>query len=79
MLYKQLVENARDMIYRMNGAGNFVYVNPTAMRITGYSEDELIGMHFSQLLREDYKDFAINFYMQQLEKKRPQPILNFRL
>jgi len=69
MFYKELVENAKEMIYRINEAGNFVYVNPTAVSITGYSEDELLGMHFSQLLREDYRNFAINFYTQQLEKK----------
>jgi PAS domain S-box-containing protein len=73
MLRRQL--NKKNIVYKMNEAGHFVYVNSSAALLTGYTEDELLGMHFSQLLRKDYKDFAINFYMQQLVKKSPSTYL----
>jgi PAS domain S-box-containing protein len=79
MFYNKLAESADNLVYRINEAGNFVYVNQTVMRITGYSMDELIGTHFSKLLREDYKDFAINFYRQQFEQKSQAAYLELPL
>ncbi|HTF82133.1 MAG TPA: CHASE3 domain-containing protein, partial [Cytophagales bacterium] len=44
--FRQLVEDATDIIYRCDPLGNFVYVNPMAVKLTGYSESELLNMSF---------------------------------
>jgi PAS domain S-box-containing protein len=67
--FRQLVEHSSDMIYRLNETGDFVYVNPAATTITGYSKEELLNMNLSYLLRADKKDFAARFYLKQIEEK----------
>jgi PAS domain S-box-containing protein len=64
--YKQLVENASDIIYRVNLRGELTYVNPVAVRMMGYSEDELLGMQYTRLLRPDQREEAQEFYATQV-------------
>jgi two-component system sensor histidine kinase/response regulator len=54
--YRQLVENAQDIIYRTDMWGFFTYVNPVAARVTGWTPDKIVGKHFLELIREDYRD-----------------------
>jgi PAS domain S-box-containing protein len=53
--YRQLVENAQDIIYRTDMWGFFTYVNPVATRVTGWAPDKIIGKHFLELIREDHR------------------------
>jgi PAS domain S-box-containing protein len=53
--YRQLVENAQDIIYRTDMWGFFTYVNPVATRVTGWTPDRIVGKHFLELIREDYR------------------------
>lgn len=66
--YRELVENVSDIIYRSDYTGKFVYVNPTAMHVTGYTEKELIGSHFTNLVREDFRAKLLSFYTFQMEE-----------
>jgi len=54
--YRQLVENAQDIIYRTDVWGFFTYVNPVATRVTGWVPDRIVGRHFLELIREDHRD-----------------------
>ena len=54
--YRQLVENAQDIIYRTDMWGFFTYVNPVATRVTGWPADRIVGKHFLELIREDHRD-----------------------
>jgi PAS domain S-box-containing protein len=60
--YREVVEKANDIIYLTDESGVIVLVNAAASRISGYSEDELIGKHFIDLIAEDYKKQVRNFY-----------------
>ena len=60
--YRQLTEQASDIIYNCDLQGRFTFVNPTATRLTKYSEPELIGRHFLSLIREDHREIAAEFY-----------------
>jgi PAS domain S-box-containing protein len=53
--YRQLVENAQDIIYRTDMWGFFTYVNPVATRVTGWPSDKILGKHFLELIREDHR------------------------
>ena len=53
--YRQLVENAQDIIYRTDMWGFFTYVNPVATRVTGWTPDRIVGKHFLELIREDFR------------------------
>jgi diguanylate cyclase (GGDEF)-like protein/PAS domain S-box-containing protein len=66
--YRTLVENASDMIYRTDENGYFTFVNPAALRVTGYKKEELIGKHYKLLVRPDMFKEAITFFANQLIK-----------
>ncbi|MFN3405483.1 MAG: PAS domain S-box protein [Cytophagaceae bacterium] len=67
--YKELVENSTDIIYRCNAEGNFIYVNPVAIKLSGYSEEEILGKSFLFFIREDYRERAALFYLDQFTKR----------
>ncbi len=75
--YKLLVEQARDIIYRADAQGRFTFVNPTASRIMGYSEQELLGRRFLELIRPDAREAAERFYGRQLVRKTPTTYYEF--
>ncbi|MCA1961904.1 MAG: PAS domain S-box protein [Desulfomonile sp.] len=67
--YRQLVERANDIIYRTDSNGCFTFVNPIAMRLSGYSEDELIGLSYLEVVHPDHRAEAARFYGIQFVKK----------
>jgi diguanylate cyclase (GGDEF)-like protein/PAS domain S-box-containing protein len=48
--YRELFENANDMVYTIDLAGNLTSINKAAERITGYSRAEGLQMNLSQLV-----------------------------
>ncbi len=69
--YRQLVEDANDIIYRTDINGRFSYINPFALRITGYAEKEFIGKHFLEFIKEDQKEEVEAFYLRQFQEGIP--------
>jgi PAS domain S-box-containing protein len=66
--YRQLVENANDIIYRTDDTGHITLVNPVALGILGYSEEEMMGKHYLDFIRPDYHRDAERFYGRQFVK-----------
>jgi len=52
--YREMVERSEDLIYEINAAGTFSYINPAVIRFSGYRSKELKNMTFWELLRTDY-------------------------
>ncbi|MFN5418073.1 MAG: PAS domain S-box protein [Flavobacteriia bacterium] len=75
--YKILVESSTDIIFRVNSDGNYIYVNPNATKITGYTEDEIIGQQYTFLLDEKYKIKLTNFYAFQLSQNVENTTIEF--
>jgi diguanylate cyclase (GGDEF)-like protein/PAS domain S-box-containing protein len=69
--YRQVVEKARDVIYVTNEAGIMTLINPFALRLTGYSEEEVIGAHYLDMIPNEYRDDAAKFYGAQFVKRIP--------
>lgn len=63
--YRLFVENAADVIYRTDGEGRFIYVNPASIRIFGFSEREFLGKHYLELIHPDHRNKARQFYATQ--------------
>ena len=57
--FKAFAENVQVMVYTYDSKGNFTYNNKFCEVLTGYSRDELMGMNFTQLLHDDYKDLSV--------------------
>lgn len=56
--YRDLFENAHDMVYTVDLAGNLTSLNKAAERITGYSRADALLMNFMQFVAPNYRDVA---------------------
>jgi PAS domain S-box-containing protein len=56
--YRELVENANDVIYTLDTEGRFTSINRTGERITGYRHDTLLGADLSRLVAPEHVDQA---------------------
>ncbi|HEX9742552.1 MAG TPA: PAS domain S-box protein [Nitrospiraceae bacterium] len=75
--YRQLVEQASDIIYRVDLHGYFTYINSTVTRFKGYTQEELIGQHFTEHIRPDAREAARRFYLRQFARKTPSTYYEF--
>ncbi len=64
--YRMIIENISDIIYHCDRNGLFTYITPSASVITGYSETEIIGKHFSEITPPDYREEVVSFYASQV-------------
>ncbi len=53
ILYRELVENLKDVIYSVDSGGKITYLSPSIKFIGGYEPSELIGKRFVSLVRKD--------------------------
>ncbi|MEO6390651.1 MAG: PAS domain S-box protein [Pyrinomonadaceae bacterium] len=53
-LYRDLIENAHDIIYSIDLEGNYTSINQAVERITGYTRDEALAMNLDQVVAPDH-------------------------
>ncbi len=75
--YREMVDNAPDVIYRTDAGGKFTFVNVAAMRQMGYPAAELIGRSFLDLIGSDDRRRAAAFYLRQLHERIPNTYFEF--
>lgn len=75
--YRQIVENANDIIFKSDVKGNFLYVNPIAVRVVEYSEQELLTMNYFDLVTPEYKKNVSLYYADQISNKVVSSYLEF--
>ena len=66
-LYRLIIETAIDVVYTTNTEGYFTYANPRVEILTGYTADELIGRHYTNLLEGDWRKQVEEFYREQFK------------
>jgi len=54
--YRDLFENANDIIFALDGAGNITSLNRAGERVTGYDLNEIQRQNISKLLAPEYSD-----------------------
>jgi PAS domain S-box-containing protein len=75
--YSSLVSQATDIIYTAGLDGRFTFVNAAACDLMGYDEKELLRKHYLELIREDARPKAQQFYKQQLATQIPSTYYEF--
>jgi diguanylate cyclase (GGDEF)-like protein/PAS domain S-box-containing protein len=68
-LYRTFVSNASDIILKTDEKGFLTFVNPAALRVTGYEEGELVGANYLEIVRPDKREEAAMFLGIQFVKK----------
>ena len=69
--FRQIVENASDIIYRTDASGHLTYVNNTATRALACEESYLLGEHFSALALPSIQHKVKRFYQRQFLEGMP--------
>ncbi|MEX2459254.1 MAG: PAS domain S-box protein [Actinomycetota bacterium] len=62
----EMFEHAPEIIYTHDLEGNLVAFSRSAERITGYSREELGGMHFGSVVAPEYRDLARQMILRKL-------------
>ncbi len=79
--YRMLIENSKDMIYRMNiPDGGYQYVSPSAESITGYTLKEFYESErlLNKLIHPDYRDYYKKTW-ENLLKGEMLPIYEYKI
>jgi diguanylate cyclase (GGDEF)-like protein/PAS domain S-box-containing protein len=69
--YRELFENAYDMVYTHDLAGKITSVNKAAERIIGYSRGEALQMRFSQFVAPECQQIARRMIDRQIADEAP--------
>lgn len=69
--YRELFENANDIIYTHDLSGNFTSLNRSGEKITGYSRAEALNMNIGNVLAPDYLALARQMMSQKTDQKSP--------
>ena len=64
--YRDLIENAPEMIHQLNASGEFVHVNKTELQRLGYTASEMLRMSLWDIVPEDHHQ-QIKQYLRDLE------------
>jgi len=75
--YRNLVQFASDIIFETDKYGYFIFVNQFAEKSLGYKVEDLIGKHFTQLVKSDYVEKVAEYYINQNNNRNDFEILEF--
>lgn len=75
--FRKIVEEVYDGVYTCDAKGIFTFVNSGCTKITEYSEKELIGKHFLDLIVPDHHQEAAAFYQDQFNKRTSETLFSF--
>lgn len=75
--YRQLIESVQDIIYKISPQGYFTFVNPVVEQRLGYSSDEIIGRHFTELVLPEHRERLVNFYWEMVNSQKESTYNDF--
>jgi len=76
--FRQIVENASDIIYRVDLNGNFTYANPSALKMMGYASDqEVVGINYLDLTMPEFRHKLKRVYDHQYLSKTKSTYYEF--
>jgi PAS domain S-box-containing protein len=68
--YRELFENANDMVYTLDLSGNLTSLNKAGERMTGYSREEFIGKPVGQIVAPEYMSTMIEMMERKMAGER---------
>jgi PAS domain S-box-containing protein len=71
--FRALTENSLDVVAILDRAGNYLYVSPSAQKMTGYSPQELIGQNVFSFMHADDSPQARKLWQEALDNPN-QPV-----
>ncbi|MBN1430821.1 MAG: PAS domain S-box protein [Anaerolineae bacterium] len=77
--FRRIVEESSDSVFTVGLDGQFLYINPAAVRLTGYTMDELFSRSFTDLIAPEWRDQLWSFYQRQFENQAHETLLEFAI
>ncbi len=77
--FRMMVESSGDVVYSTNYKGEFVYLNPRVKNLTGYTNTELVGKHYLELVHPDQRKAIEEFYYNQFQNRVVETVKDFRI
>lgn len=74
---QRLVETISDVIYELDEVGKFIYVNPSLIKLSGYTEQELLQKAYYDLVHPDYMEKLGQFYYEQIKDNNDDSYYEF--
>lgn len=75
--YKNLIQNAVDIIFETDAYGKFIFANDFTIQHLGYSFEEIIEKRFIDFVREDYQESVLLFYQDLMYRQDDFPSIEF--
>ena len=75
--YKNLIQNATDLIFEVDTEGDFIFANDFSLKILALSKDEVIGRNYSEFIRFDYVENMMYYYQNLIENEVDFPTVEF--
>lgn len=72
-LYRELFENAADVMYTTDLAGVFTSINRAGERLTGYTREELVGLNIARVLAPEHLALALEMTDPESDRERSAP------
>ena len=78
-LFRSVVDNSHDCILIIDDNFRIIYANDEAIRLSGYSKEEIIGQDFRKFLDENSKAMVEERYMRRQRRESVPPQYNFKI
>ena len=65
--YKDIIQNANDLIFETNARGNFTFINDFSVKTLQYKENELLVKNFISIIRDDYYEEIKTLFIRNTE------------
>lgn len=75
--YRHLVESVQDIIYKISPEGFFTFVNSVVEQSLGYTEQEFVGRHFTEIVAPGYRKMLLEFYMTMIQERKDSTYKEF--
>ena len=75
--FRNIVENANDIIFILDLSGNFNYLSPNIEEKTGYKVEELLHKSISHLVHDDYIEYSFSALQTVVHTKTKQLTADF--
>ncbi len=63
--FRTLIEGSSDIIYEADASGRFTFINAAVRDVLGYEPQSLIGRHFTEVIRDEWKALTVEHYLAQ--------------
>lgn len=77
--YRRLIEDAEVIMYTTNRGGYFTYISPKVESITGHTNTELLGKHYSLFLDPEVHEELARHYEEQARNQVPATTREFQI